>query len=89
MSTNYEKLKAIGAEVVGGVVYHQRVAVGKFGEDGLVLTEAGQTLLNAAPKEDAPAEGKAAKPAAKAAKKAAAPEAPATPTAPLVDLEDI
>lgn len=37
-----DKFLTSGAEAVGGVLYLNRVAVGKFEAEGFVLTEAGQ-----------------------------------------------
>lgn len=42
-----DKFLTSGAEAVGGVLYLNRVAVGKFEADGFVLTEAGHATADA------------------------------------------
>ena len=93
--SNFEKLTALGADVVGGDLIYKHKVLGHFRDGDLHLTEEGQKMLeidDVVVKEDVPA----AKPAARtpraprAAKTAAAPvEALPTPDAePEIDLND-
>lgn len=93
--SNFEKLSALGADVVGGDLIFKHKVLGHFRDGDLHLTEEGQKMLeidDAVVKEDAPA----AKPAARAprapraAKAAAAPveELPTPDAEPEIDLND-
>jgi len=93
--SNFEKLTALGADVVGGDLIYKHKVLGHFRDGDLHLTEEGQKMLeidDAVVKEDAPA----AKPAARtpraprAAKAAAAPveELPTPDAEPEIDLND-
>lgn len=65
-----EKLIAAGGQPVAGTVYLNREAMGRYGPDGFVLTEAGEKWAASAPAEPS----KPAKPAAKKAAKAPEPD---------------
>ena len=93
--SNFEKLTALGADVVGGDLIYKHKVLGHFRSDDLHLTEDGQKMLDiddVVVKEDVPA----AKPAARAprapraAKAAAAPveELPTPDAEPEIDLND-
>lgn len=67
--SNFEKLTAMGADVVGGDLILKHKVLGHFRNGDLHLTEEGQKMVavdDVVVKEDAPA-APAAKPAAKAA----------------------
>lgn len=67
--SNFEKLTAMGADVVGGDLILKHKVLGHFRNGDLHLTEEGQKMVavdDVVAKEDAPA-APAAKPAAKAA----------------------
>ena len=93
--SNFEKLTALGADVVGGDLIYKHKVLGHFRDGDLHLTEEGQKMLeidDVVVKEDVPA----AKPAARtpraprAAKAAAAPveELPTPDAEPEIDLND-
>ena len=77
--SNFEKLTALGADVVGGDLIFKHKVLGRFRNGDLILTEEGVKMLDVedvAVKEDAPA-----RPARVARKKPEAPvvEVPAEP----------
>ena len=83
----FEKLSAMGADVVGGDLIYKHKVLGHFRDGDLHLTEEGQKMLeidDAVVKEDAPT---AAKPAARAPRAPRAPRAAKTaaPTTAPVD----
>lgn len=86
--SNFEKLTALGADVVGGDLIWKHKVLGRFRDGDLVLTEDGLKALEI---DDAPVKEDAPKPAARGVRKSKAVEpAPAPVVEPeALDLGDI
>ena len=88
--SNFEKLTAMGADIVGGDLVFKHKVLGHFRNGDLHLTEEGNKMLEVDDVEVK--EDKAAKPAAKKTSKKAAEPVDVLPTAgdePEIDMSDV